>query len=151
MLIDPLDRPALGLCNLRQLQVLLNREARNDAAVLWHQADPVLSGLKALHLMQRLVVEPNLPVGERGVVHAGDRPQGRGLARTVPAKKSKDLAFAHIEADALHDVALAVVAVKVPGREEGRSTTAGFLWRNSRRRLADELIFKNGHRCAPPR
>jgi hypothetical protein len=64
--------------------------------------------------VQRLVVEPDLAMGTCGIVEPGDGAQGRGLAGAVAAQQREDLAFVHIEADALHDVALAVIGMQVP-------------------------------------
>ena len=58
-LIDTLQRPADGRRDLCELEVFLNRKARNDAAVLWHKGQASGRGLIAFHLVQRFVVKPD--------------------------------------------------------------------------------------------
>ena len=69
------------------------------------------------HQVQRLVVEPDLTVFQRRIVHACNGPQGRCFARTVTAQEREDFALVDVKADALHDIAFAVVGLNVPYAE----------------------------------
>ena len=109
------------------LQVFLDRQAGDDAAILGHQADARLRRLVRGHLVQRLVVQPDLAMVELRAVHPGNGAQGRGLARAVAAQQGEDLALVHVEADVLNDVAFAVIGLHVPDRQEGGAVSATFL------------------------
>src|SRR3546814_10407383 len=115
MLEEALDGPAARLDDLRQLQVLFHRHAGDDAAVLRHQADADTRRLEGLHLVQRLVVEPDLAMTQVRLSKARNAAQRRSLAGAVAPEQGDDLPLVHIEADVLHDVALAVVGIEAPG------------------------------------
>ena len=72
-----------------------------------------------LHQVQGLVVEPDLARAQIGIAEARAGPERRRLARAVPPEEREDLALVDVEADALHDVALAVIGVDVGHREVG--------------------------------
>ncbi len=138
-------------CDLRELEVLLNRQTGNDPAVFGHKLQPGAGRFPVRHLVERLVIKPDLALLEHRIARPRNRPQGRRLTRPVAAEQRQDLALANIEADALNDVALAVVRVNVMGREEGRGA-ADILDRLGCRSVAAPLIVsEQGHRCAPPR
>jgi hypothetical protein len=82
-------------------------------------------------------------MGDLGIVEPRDGAQGRGLAGAVAAEQGEDLAFVHVEADALHDVALAVVGMHVVDREEGRrgGRMVGVLRKSRARLLSAARVF----------
>src|SRR3546814_8437428 len=80
VLEEALDGPAVRLLDLRQLEILLHRQARDDAPVLRHQSDSDTRSLEGLHLMQRLVVEPDFVVRQMRLGEARVGAQCRGLA-----------------------------------------------------------------------
>ena len=167
--VDAFDRPAVWRGDLRQLDILLHGESRDDPPILRHQSDPGARCLVRLHLVQRFVIKPQLALPELGVVQPGDGAQRRGLAGAVASEQRDDLAFAHIEADSLDDVALAVVGVDVPAGEEGglaaggqRGLLAGRLALEAvviKQRMGPRLAIRGGglrgsrlgHSWAPPR
>ena len=89
MLVDALERPADGLGDLGQDQILLDGQPADDAPVLRHQLEAGLGRLVRLHRVQRLAGEPDLAALHRRRVGAGDRAAAsrscrRRCGRAVP-------------------------------------------------------------------
>ena len=124
----------MGLAHLRQDEVLLDGQAADDAPVLGHELDAGLGRLVRLQRVQRLAGEPDLAALHRRRFGARDGAERRGLAGAIAAEQSEDLALPHVERNALHDVALAVIGVEVAAGEIGRrgqrqrSLAAGAGW-----------------------
>src|SRR3546814_4854046 len=95
MLEEALDGPAARLDDLRQLQVLFHRQAGDDAAVLRHQADADARRLEGLHLVQRLVVEPDLAMTQVRLSKARNAAQRRSLAGAVAPEQGDALPLVH--------------------------------------------------------
>ena len=156
MAVKPIEVPAQRRRDLGEGQVLLHRQAGDDAAVFRHQLDARLRRLECLHPMDRIAIEPDFASLKLRIVNARDGAQGRGLAGAVSAQQCKDLAVPHVEGDALHDVALAIIGVQIAGGE---------VWRIARDDLIDGVAGRSqlrvhgnrAHQCvaswrwAPPR
>src|SRR5690606_18629299 len=125
--IDAVEFPAVSRSDPGDSEVLFHRQALDDAAILGDELDAGAGRLEALHLVDRLAVQPDGAGMQAGIVDAGDGAQGRGLAGAVAAEQSQDLAVADVEGYTLHDVALAVIGVDVLDGEEGRLALDGAL------------------------
>ena len=119
MAVDAVEIPAQRLLDLGQQEILLHRQAGDDAPVLGHKLNARLGGLVGFHLVDGDAVQPYLAALERRRVDPGDRPEGRGLAGPVAAEQSHDLLLLDVKGHALDDIGLAVVGVDVLDGEIG--------------------------------
>ena len=98
------------------LQVLVDAEIGEDAPPLRHVADAGCGdpdrSASAWYPVPKIVTRPS-----RGGREAHQAAQGRGLAGAVAAEQRGDLAFRDLEADAMQDMALAVIGVQAFGDE----------------------------------
>ena len=77
----PGQRPADGrFDDLGELNVFLDRQAGDDAAVFGDKADTSGRGLVRGHLVQCRVVEPDFAMVQLRAVHPGNCPKRCGLA-----------------------------------------------------------------------
>jgi tripartite-type tricarboxylate transporter receptor subunit TctC len=100
-------------------QVFLDREPGKDPAILRHEADAETADAVGGGAVNPLSVEPDLAAA--GADPAGDGLDHRGLADAVAAEHPQHLARPHRQADALHDVAGAVMSVQVRDLEHGQA------------------------------
>src|SRR5262249_10513337 len=106
---DPLDRPGAGPSQ-RHLQIVLDREVGEDLAALGHVADTERGDLGGRHAARLPAEDLDAALARRRQPH--DAAQRRRLAGAVAAEQRHDLAFADLEADAVQDVALAVIGME---------------------------------------
>src|SRR3546814_18856822 len=114
MLEQALDGPAARLDDLRQLQVLFHRQAGDDAAVLRHQADADTRRLEGLHLVKRLVVEPDLAMTQVRLSKARNAWPRPRLSGAVAPEQGDGLPLVHIEADVLPCITLTSISIEAP-------------------------------------
>src|SRR5690606_19097320 len=120
VLVYLVERPAARFGDLGQLQVFLDGQAGDDAAVL---LDELYAGDRCLEIPELVdgrVAQPDFAALELRIERPRQRAQGGGFAGAVAAEQCDDVAFVDLEADALHDIALAVIGVDVANAEEGR-------------------------------
>ena len=117
-IIDAVERPAQRRGDLGQLQVFFDRQPRDDTAILGHKGKASLADLMGAHGMQRLVIKPNFPMAHFGAAHLRASPQGGGFASPIAAQQCQNFALMHVKADALHDVAFAIIGMQVIDRKE---------------------------------
>jgi hypothetical protein len=131
--------------------ILLHRQSGNDAAIFRDQRQAIGGSLVRCHPVERLVIKPDLAVGDLGIVEAGDGAQGRGLAGPVAPQQGKDFAFVHIEVHALNDVALTVVGMQVVDREVGRrgGGMVGVLRKIGARLVRGRVFYQRRHALSP--
>src|SRR5690606_5038002 len=60
MFVDLLERPAARLGDLRELQVILDRQTRDDTPVLLDDLYALARRLKILEIVDRLALQPDL-------------------------------------------------------------------------------------------
>src|SRR3546814_1851641 len=102
-----------SLGDLRQREVLLDRQAGDDAPVLGDQLDSLACRLERPQRVDRRAAEPDLPLHQGRLVGTGDGAERRGLAGAVAPQQGDDLVLGDLEGNALHDVGFAVVGVQV--------------------------------------
>src|SRR5205085_6524742 len=116
---------------LPQHEVLVHRELGEDVAVLRHVADAQVGDLVGLAAGDVLALPAHLAAAFH---HAHDGLGGGGAAGAVASQQGDDLALAHVELDAVQDMALAVPGVQVvraqdhlsaPPPAGGRPTSPG--------------------------
>ena len=122
-LVDARDGPRARALE-RHLQVFFDGQVGEDAAALGHVADAE-RGDAVGRPVGRRHGRRCARVPSRARRQAHQAAQRRGLAGAVAAEQRDDLAFAHLEADAVQDVALAVEGVQVLGLRAHR-VHAGF-------------------------
>src|SRR5690606_13875931 len=105
--------------HLRQDEVLLDRQAADDAPVLGDELDADARRLEGAEAVDWLAGEPYLALLQGRVVEPGDRAERGRLAGAVPSEQRQDFSLADVEGDALDDVALAIIGVDVPAGEIG--------------------------------
>ncbi len=118
MVVDLLKLPPLVGRDLREDQVFLDRHAGDDTAILGHKLDARLTGLPGFHRVHGLTFQPDLAMSYRRVVGTCDGAQSRGLASPVASQKRQDLALLHLQRDALHDIAFAVIGMNITQGEK---------------------------------
>src|SRR4029077_4101377 len=94
-----------------QGQVFLDREPGEDPAILRHEADAETADAVGGRAVDPHSVESDLAAA--GADPAGDGLEQRGLADAIAAEYTQHFARPHRQADALHDVAGAVMSVQV--------------------------------------
>ena len=105
--IDPLDAHPPGLGDhRRQEQVLLDREAREDRALLRAERDAEPGDALDRQADELAVLEHDRAAAFADDAH--DRLERRGLAGAVSPEQGHDLALAHVEIDAMQDVQFVV-------------------------------------------
>ena len=92
-------------------QILQHRQAADDPAPLGHVRDAQLDDLVRLQVGDRLTVIDDLPAPDP--VQGRDASQGSCLAGAVAPDQGDDLAFIHLEGDAVQSVDVAVKNVQV--------------------------------------
>ena len=102
---------------LRHLQVFQHRQAAENLAALRHVADAEPGD--AVRRPARGVLAEDLDRALPRRRQADQAAHGRGLAGAVAAEHGDDLAFVHLERDAMQDVALAVERMDVVGAQDG--------------------------------
>jgi hypothetical protein len=110
--VDARDGPRAGPL-VRHLQVFLDAEVGEDAPALGHVADAAAGD--AVGRPARGFRAENRDAALTRRRQADEATQRRGLAGTVAAKQRRDPAFRDVEADAVKNVALAVVGVEATG------------------------------------
>ncbi len=118
--VKTLKRPANRRRDLRKLQVFFDRQAWNDAAIFGNQTQASNRSFIAFHVVKRLVIEPDFTMRHLRIAEACNRAQRRSFTRTVTTQKCKDFTLVDVKADALNDVAFAIVRVHVPDGKESR-------------------------------
>src|SRR6202012_3172967 len=115
-LVDALDIPST-LALQRNLEILCDAEVGEDAPSLRHKADA--EGCDAKGRPARgLLAEDGDPAGTRRR-QAHQASQRGCLAGAVTSQQRGDLAFLSREADAVQDMALAIIGVQSLGGERG--------------------------------
>ena len=110
------DEVVARLCvALGEAEVLCDREAGEDVAVLRHVADAAADDPMRRHAGELLVAEAD---GAAPVDEAEDRAQRRRLADAVASEQSRDAALRHVERHALQHVRLPEIDVQVADGEE---------------------------------
>jgi hypothetical protein len=114
--VDLLEAHAVRAERRRQHQVLLGRQAREDAALLGAVADAEAGDAVRREVRGLGVLDLDRALARADQAH--DRAQRAGPAGAVPAEQRHDLAFVDVEVDAVQHVRLAVPAVQVADLEE---------------------------------
>src|SRR5438445_9849336 len=114
--VDRVEPQPAGTHDRRQQEVLLDGEAREDAALLRAEGDPQARDPVRRQGDELAAREPN---GAAAATHdPHDRFQGGRLARAVATEERHHLARANLEIDAVEDVRLAVPGVEIVDPEQ---------------------------------
>ena len=111
-LIDPRDGPRSAAFE-RNLEIFLDAEIGEDAPALRHETDACRGDPEGRPARGVLSEYRDLAFARRGQAHQAA--QRRAFAGAVASQQGGDLAFLHFKADAMQDVALAVIGVKAFG------------------------------------
>ena len=115
-LVDSLDGPRPAAFE-RHLEVFLDAEVGENAPAFGHVTDAEGCDAKGRRARGILAEDRNLAFARRRQAHQAS--QRRGLARAVASEQRGDLALGNLQADAMQDVALAVIGVQAFGCQRG--------------------------------
>ena len=111
-LVDPLDGPRPAALE-RDLEIFLDAEIGEDAPAFGHVADARRRDAEGRPARGVLAEHRDLALARRRQSHQAS--QRRGLAGAVASEQRGDLALGDAEADAMQDMALAVIGVEAFG------------------------------------
>jgi len=113
VVVNPFQLPPRRFSDLRQGEVLLNRQTRDDAAVFGDQLNPGTAGLKTSLVVHAFTLQIDLATLELGLFCARYALQRRSLTRAVASQQREDLLLLQRKRHVLHDVGFAIVAADV--------------------------------------
>src|SRR6267142_5356722 len=116
-LVDRVEAETPGTDRRRQQEVLLDGEAREDAALLRTEGEPEPRDLIRRQADQLAALQADRAPPAAHDAH--DRLEGRRLAGAVAAQQRHRLAGADLEADAVEHMRLAVPGVEIMDLEQG--------------------------------
>src|SRR5579883_2823374 len=108
----------------RYHEIFLDRQVCENPASFRHIADADAGEAEGRPVGRGVAEDAHRALARMG--QANEAAERRRLAGAVAAEKRDDLALAHLQADAMQDVALAVISVQVFGLEHDRAAHAAF-------------------------